>query len=549
MGRKAATQVVPESPDRQKTSALTATWDAMVLAADPLAIMRDVNTTLSRSMSATTKLAPKGFFSRRRYKVAAKRWGGGKETARVTMTDSPLQEANKLLTELAISLEGAKDKKRVAVVRQVIELLRSPNLNGVAFNDSGVGATDAVMREWLGAVRYKQEERKKLSNLASPRLPPIANRTSSIKTLTGVPTLLPADEAAVGSMLEHGITKWFSPDYDSNTLDQLTGGNALVALGMSLHSRHGWGDAATLGIPRDTMQAFLTALQSGYNPVAYHNARHACDVTHGVWWMLTQQNQLRGVVSSAEKLFAAVVAALIHDVGHDGRNNAYHIATWDEPGTEHALNYSDASPLERHHCAQGFRIMRDTKLLASLAPATRRAVREMIIAMVLATDFAQHGKVMNEFKQMLLAPPPEKAAKGSKDVEVQTSRSRHETGGGAALFCASADTMTPAEQLTVASMVIKVADLSYPTKGFKYAMVWIDRCLEEFCEQGEREKERGLPVGYDVRAIDATCARPSCACALSSHLSSRLFLRVFVDSARQSAPGRPRARSASSPSW
>ena len=47
-----------------------------------------------------------------------------------------------------------------------------------------------------------------------------------------------------------------------------------------------------------------------------------------------------------------------------------------------------------------------------------------------------------------------------------------------------------------------MADLSYPTKGFDYSLVWIDRCLEEFMEQGDREKERGLPVSYDRTTVD-----------------------------------------------
>lgn len=67
--------------------------------------------------------------------------------------------------------------------------------------------------------------------------------------------------------------------------------------------------------------------------------------------------------------------------------------------------------------------------------------------------------------------------------------------------------MSEVETLTVASMVIKVADLSYPTKGFDYSLVWIDRCLDEFMEQGDREKERGLKVSYDRATLDAWKAK------------------------------------------
>lgn len=62
--------------------------------------------------------------------------------------------------------------------------------------------------------------------------------------------------------------------------------------------------------------------------------------------------------------------------------------------------------------------------------------------------------------------------------------------------------MTATEQMAVAVMVIKVADLSYITKGQEYALPWVERCLDEFCNQGEEEAALGLPVGYDRKTLD-----------------------------------------------
>ena len=70
------------------------------------------------------------------------------------------------------------------------------------------------------------------------------------------------------------------------------------------------------------------------------------------------------------------------------------------------------------------------------------------------------------------------------------------------VFSSSCATMEGSDATLVASMAIKVADLSYPSKGRDYALVWIDRCLEEFFEQGDCEKELGLPVGYDRETLD-----------------------------------------------
>lgn len=101
-------------------------------------------------------------------------------------------------------------------------------------------------------------------------------------------------------------------------------------------------------------------------------------------WLVTRLEGLGGIAASAEMLFACVIAALIHDVGHDGRANAYHNATWDEAGGSGlALLYSDCSTLERHHCATGFGLMRDHGLLASLPLESRRGVRDRAVGLVL----------------------------------------------------------------------------------------------------------------------------------------------------------------------
>lgn len=57
--------------------------------------------------------------------------------------------------------------------------------------------------------------------------------------------------------------------------------------------------------------------------------------------------------------------------------------------------------------------------------------------------------------------------------------------------------MSTSEQLVVATMAIKVADLSYLSKRQSHSLLWTERCLEEFFLQGDEEKELELPVGTD----------------------------------------------------
>jgi len=497
---------------------ITKTEDLLVLK-DPLAHLQNAyRQAQARGVARLQPNAtPKGIigrldpFRRERYAKARRRWSvPANQMLQPDVYESPLQEATHLMRELAISLEAAKDDKRLGVARRVIALLQEPNILGHKLRDNITAEhlnADAAIREWLGA---------KAAPVGAPpveRAKTEPTRSTDWFELSIAPAVSQADAAAVSRMLESGICDWFSPGFDSIELDRLSGGNALLAFGLALHNRHGW--AASLGIPTQTMATSLRQLQAAYNPVAYHNSQHATDVTHGVHWMVTRLEGLQGVASSPEMLFAAVVAALIHDVGHDGRGNAYHIATWEEGGgSEFVLLYSDQSVLERHHCALGFRIMRDTGLFSELPVPTRKAVRERIIGMVLATDFSEHVKIMNTFKRTLErgALPRDGTARGSGSGEgalaSQAARTRAEAeSSGTMVFSAADSTMSDAERLTVASMIIKVADLSYPTKGFDYSLLWIDRCLEEFMEQGEREKERGLPVGYDRTTLQSWKAK------------------------------------------
>ena len=58
-------------------------------------------------------------------------------------------------------------------------------------------------------------------------------------------------------------------------------------------------------------------------------------------------------VFSPLEIFAALFAAMIHDVGHPGRTNQFLINT----GHEYALLYNDNSVLENHHLAVAFKTM------------------------------------------------------------------------------------------------------------------------------------------------------------------------------------------------
>ena len=76
---------------------------------------------------------------------------------------------------------------------------------------------------------------------------------------------------------------------------------------------------------------------------------------------------------AAQPSVAVCLAGLVHDLGHTGHNNAFHVAS----GSDLAILYSDQSVLEMHHLASAFQILKDKEcdVLASLSDEAKKEVR------------------------------------------------------------------------------------------------------------------------------------------------------------------------------
>lgn len=108
--------------------------------------------------------------------------------------------------------------------------------------------------------------------------------------------------------------------------------------------------------PEGVIRSFLFEVASRYiNENTYHNFKHGCDVGHTVYRIL-MTSQLNLVFSHLE-VFAMLVAAIGHDVGHPGVNNVYIIKSKHEL----ALRHNDKSPLENMHCTVVYDILKKDK--------------------------------------------------------------------------------------------------------------------------------------------------------------------------------------------
>uniref|UniRef100_A0A669DTY9 Phosphodiesterase n=1 Tax=Oreochromis niloticus TaxID=8128 RepID=A0A669DTY9_ORENI len=221
----------------------------------------------------------------------------------------------------------------------------------------------------------------------------------------------------------------------------------------------------TFEIPVDTFITFMMTLEDHYHAdVAYHNNIHAADVVQSTHVLLSTP-ALEAVFTDLE-IIAALFASAIHDVDHPGVTNQFLINT----SSELALMYNDASVLENHHLAVGFKLLQEENcdIFQNLSKKQRDSLRKMVIDMVLATDMSKHMNFLADMKTM-----------------VETKKV---TSLGVLLLDNYSD------RIQVLQNMVHCADLSNPTKPLELYRQWTDRIMKEHFTQGDRERDRGMEI-------------------------------------------------------
>eukprot|EP00913_Durusdinium_trenchii_P014641 g13737.t1 len=171
----------------------------------------------------------------------------------------------------------------------------------------------------------------------------------------GTPSLVPEDGVCV-LMAQFG--SW---DFNVVGFAEVLGGQTLRSMGtkaltpyaerlfVPIGRVHGAGQWVRMGgVLRNelaTVENVLQSLEGRYhrsNP--YHNSVHAADVVNSCAYFLSYFNK-SGDQFSDRELFAALLSAAAHDVGHDGKSGRYHTTT----ESPLALMYNDSSVLEMMH--------------------------------------------------------------------------------------------------------------------------------------------------------------------------------------------------------
>ena len=136
------------------------------------------------------------------------------------------------------------------------------------------------------------------------------------------------------------------------------------------------------------LENFLTEIEKSYNDNPYHNSLHAADVVQTTYHFCTKGRLIDASGMTKISTAALILAASVHDVNHAGVTNHFLIST----SSPLAIQYNDHSPLENMHLATAFGILNNpaNNFMERLSPSTRKEIRRLIIAIVLATDNDRH---------------------------------------------------------------------------------------------------------------------------------------------------------------
>ena len=175
---------------------------------------------------------------------------------------------------------------------------------------------------------------------------------------------------------------------------------------------------------------------------------------------------------------------MCHDLDHPGLSNTFQ----NNENSELSQRYDRQSPLENHHLAVFEKLAEKHRLFDGMDVKDAARFREVVRGMVLATDMARHGALMERIKQKLAEP-------------------------------AWHPLQTPEGIDLVLQIALKCADISNQARPPHARAQWNDAVYAEFYHEGDLDRERGRPVAPLLDRDKNVISRST---AASYNLSSRL---------------------------
>lgn len=140
------------------------------------------------------------------------------------------------------------------------------------------------------------------------------------------------------------------------------------------------------------------------------------------------------------------------------------------------------------HISESFQVLlkQENNILEAFSPEEFKHVRKRMINCILATDMANHVSHFNALKAKLELSDIKNGKNIEKILDNNDKVKKFEN------------------QQTILNWVIHTSDVSNPAKPSNVYDEWIDRVLVEFFNQGDEERNAGLPITYlcDRNTVD-----------------------------------------------
>jgi hypothetical protein len=226
-------------------------------------------------------------------------------------------------------------------------------------------------------------------------------------------------------------------------------------------------------VPTAAASSFFSACRAGYdNSNSYHNFYHAVDTVQTTYMFLSHIDGPQRAIFEDIDIFAVMVGALGHDLGHPGVNSLFLINTRHDL----AMTYNDTSVLENMHISTLYGILKSdtTNIFIGLDHSQWTNARKTIISSVLATDMAHHFKMVSDV-DMFYSLNEDKINAMDPDVRAECFRNK-------------------GTRVMVLNLLMHAADISNAAKPFDICEKWAGRVMEEFFSQGDMERDKGMNV-------------------------------------------------------
>uniref|UniRef100_A0A3Q1HT23 Phosphodiesterase n=1 Tax=Acanthochromis polyacanthus TaxID=80966 RepID=A0A3Q1HT23_9TELE len=205
-------------------------------------------------------------------------------------------------------------------------------------------------------------------------------------------------------------------------------------------------------IDYEVLCRWLLTVRKNYRTVAYHNWRHAFNVSQCMFVMITTAS-FQDVLSEAE-ILALMVGCLCHDLDHRGTNNAFQAKT----GSALALLYGTSATLEHHHFNHAVMILQSEghNIFANLCSKEYSNMMQLLKQAILSTDLTLHFERRTKFFECVLSGDFSWTDEGHREV--------------------------------LRSMLMTACDLGAVTRPWKISKQVAELVTSEFFEQGDRER-------------------------------------------------------------